>query len=121
MKAQKKKSKTKKTAKKKSAPKAKAKKKAVKAKGKAPAKAKTKAAAKSKVKAKTKSPAKKKSAGLTVQDLFRLKQEKEQAAQNALNPDWQHKKDLPPQGQHSPEAPKDIASRKSGLGGIRHH
>lgn len=111
--------KTKKTAKKKSAPKAKAKKKTMKAKGKAPAKAKT--AAKSKVKAKTKSPAKKKSTGLTVQDLFRLKQEKEQAAQAALNPDWQHKKDLPPQDQHSPEAPKDIASRKSGLGGIRHH
>jgi len=100
-------------------PKAKAKAKAKpKAKLKAKAKPKAKAKAKTKVKAKTK-PASKKSQGLTVVDLFRMKQEREQAAQDPEA--WKHKKDLPPQDNHQPEDPKESGGKKSGFGGIRHH
>ncbi|MGZ3706419.1 MAG: hypothetical protein ACXWP1_11405 [Bdellovibrionota bacterium] len=97
--------------------KAKAKPKA-KMKAKAKPKAKAKVKTKAKVKAKTKS-ASKKSHGLTVVDLFRMKQEREQAAQDPEA--WKHKKDLPPQDTHHPEDPKESGGKKSGFGGIRHH
>lgn len=93
----------------------KAKKATVKAKGKSAAKSKAKPIAKPKAKARTKA-----SHGLTVVDLFKMKQEREQqAAQDAEA--WKHKKDLPPQDIHSPEDAKMDNVKKSGFGGTRHH
>jgi hypothetical protein len=108
---------------KKKAAKAKAKK-TVKAKAsksaKAPKKAKAASPAKAKVKAKAKTKAKNGEHGLTVIDLFRMKQEREQqAAQDAEA--WKHKKDLPEQDQHKPEDAKGPDAKKSGFGGVRHH
>ena len=96
-----------------------------KTKPKAKAKAKTanpKAkAAKSRVKARTKPQAPKKPKGLSIGELFQMKQEREQAvAQDAEA--WKHKKDLPAHDAHHPEDPKDGGGgKKSGFGGARHH
>jgi hypothetical protein len=105
------------------------KKKASKTKAAAKTKTKTKAKART-VKAKAKArPAKATKAktktkpagdGLTVIDLFKMKKEREQAAQNPGA--WKHRKDLPPQDQHAPEDAKSTNNvKKGGFGGARHH
>lgn len=101
-------------------------------------KAKTKASKTLKVKAKTKrSPkrakkasaptlraaAKKKSKGLSIVELFQMKTQSEQSA-NQSGDEWKHKKDLPPQDQHSKDdmrVKNNAAGKKSGFGGARHH
>jgi hypothetical protein len=84
------------------------------------AKAKSRAPSRAKPKAKTKA-APKKGKGLTVVELFQLKQQREQGAA-AGGEAWKHRKDLPPQDQHGPEDAKaGAAGRKSGFGGVRHH
>ncbi|HEY8279017.1 MAG TPA: hypothetical protein VIH99_05310 [Bdellovibrionota bacterium] len=91
-------------------------------KSKAKPKAKAKTAGKSRLKAHSK-PAKK-SRGLSITELFQMKQQQQQSAQAQANdPEaWKHKKELPPQDQHHPEDAKDIGGgKKSGFGGVRHH
>jgi hypothetical protein len=86
---------------------------------KAQPKAKKAVKAKSAVKAKAKTKTKSAEHGLTVIDLFRMKQEREQAAQDPEA--WKHKKDLPQQDQHQPEDAKGATVKKGGFGGVRHH
>ncbi len=115
MKAKKKKS-TKAAPKKKAKSKAKPKLKAKKAS------MKTKPKNRAKVAVKKKSTPKKKSKGLSIVELFEMKKEREQAAQNPEA--WKHKKDLPPQDQphvNDLSAKGGSAGKKSGFGGVRHH
>lgn len=114
----------KKSAKPKRAVKAKARPKAQLAKKKTSAKPKAaKKAAKKATSPKAARPAKapKESHGLTVIDLFKMKQQREQQA--LQDPEaWKHKKDLPAQDQHNPDDTRPVATgKKSGFGGARHH
>jgi hypothetical protein len=84
---------------------------------KAPKKVKAAAAPKPKTKPKAKEN---ETHGLTVIDLFRMKQEREQQAAQDTEA-WKHKKDLPQQDQHQPEDAKGPNGKKSGFGGVRHH
>jgi hypothetical protein len=93
----------------------KAKKASVKAKSRPAAKSKGKSALKPKTRAKPKA-----SQGLTVVDLFKMKQEREaEAAQGADA--WKHKKEIPQQDEHHPEDAKMDNVKRSGFGGTRHH
>ncbi len=110
-----KKKKTSQSARKSSKPKAKAKK-SVKTKSASKRSAKTK-------KVSARPAAKKKSKGLSVADLFRLKEQQSQE-HHPMGDEWKHKKTLPLQDQHKKEdmrAKNNPTGRKSGFGGVRHH
>jgi hypothetical protein len=90
--------------------------------GRAKAKASPKRAKKL-AKPKTKLANKKKSKGLSIVELFQLKNKHAHDVHPA-GADWKHKKDLPPQDQPSKEdmrVKNNAAGKKSGFGGARHH
>jgi len=79
--------------------------------------------AKTKSKSSPKHATKKKSKGLSVVELFQMKTQSEQNA-NQSGDDWKHKKDFPPQEQLSKEdlrAKNNAGAKKTGFGGARHH
>lgn len=96
------------------------------AKAKSKAKPKKKAAVKARGKGKkltARPAAKKKSKGLSVVDLFHLKEQQAQE-HHPMNDDWKHKKSLPPQEQHNKETMRsknNANGKRSGFGGVRHH